>query len=97
VATRIEFQKLLSLIERSGLSDDQLEGLFGVHQTTVWRLRHGRIAKIGKYVEALEAHFADAGEQSDRRMLEDLLALSHHSAEVRTILESLHSLMRETA
>ena len=97
VAERIRLQKFLSLIEELELSDAELEALFQVHQSTVWRLKNGRIHKLDRYLAILGECLNDQSKPREQRLLDDLIALSHHSPEVKKILESLHSLMHERA
>lgn len=85
------------MVEQSGLSDPELEKLFGITQSTLWRAKNGRIAKLGRYISCLQQHVAGAQLDGERVMVEDLLHLSHFSPEVRHILESLHSLMQKNA
>jgi hypothetical protein len=79
------------------MSDHELEQFFGVDQSTVWRLKHGKTQKIQRYIAALERRLGAPDPTSDQEILSDLEALSRHSPEVRRILRSLHSLMRESA
>jgi len=90
-------QRLLSLIDLSGLSDTELEILFGVRQSTVWRLKNGKIRKIDRYVDTLIALPQFSGPVTEERVISDLLTFSQHSNGVRDILHSLHELMRERA
>jgi predicted XRE-type DNA-binding protein len=97
VTTRLEIQKLRGLIDQSGMTDRELERLFGVAQSTVWRLKHGKIQKIQWYIAKLEAAMGVRDRATDEQVVSELDALSRHSPEMRRILRSLHALMQESA
>lgn len=90
-------RRLMSLIHRSELSDRQLEELFEVHQTTVWRLKHGRIAKIEPYIAKLEAHLGGAAGLTTTDIVGDLAMWSEQSDELRKLLRALHAVMHDRA
>lgn len=95
--TRVDHEILLDLIDRSGLDDRSLERLLGVHQTTLWRLRNGRIAKVRRYIEALRAHVVVPPGDTDTALIANLVAVSGRSPALRAMLVALQSFMQEPA
>lgn len=87
----------LSLIDRFVGNDAELAAALGVSRTTVWRLKAGKISKLGKYIAALEMRMDGAKVDSLDRVIEDLATWSRHSAEVRAVLTSLHSVLHKPA
>ncbi len=87
----------LSLVERFGGSEGQLATALGVSRTTVWRLKSGKISKISRYISILEKQMDSAKVDPLDRVLEDLVAWSRHSSEVRAVLTSLHSVLHKSA
>ena len=89
-----QFAEFLS---HAGLSDARLVNLFGVSQSTVSRLRNGKIKKIGKYWVTLQESGALTGgtdEQFAERMAE-LQKAAKSSSALRVLLENLHNFMQE--
>ena len=89
-------RRLLSLIERSKLSDKELEALFGVHQTTVWRLKNGRISKLKSYIDKLEERLSVREYDAINRALDDLAIWSEDSEPLRDALHALHRLCKNS-
>ena len=87
----------LSLVARFEGSDAELAAALGVSRTTVWRLKAGKISKLGKYILVMEKRVDGAQAGSLDRVLEDLATWSRHSAEVRAVLTSLHTVLHEPA
>jgi len=87
----------LSLIDRFEGDDTELAALLGVSRTTVWRLKSGKIFKISKYISALEMQMDGTAADTLDRVIEDLANWSRHSAEVRALLTSLHTVLHEPA
>jgi len=90
-------RRLISLLHRSGLSDRELEEVFGVHQSTVWRLKNGKIDKVQPYIEELEKHLGTGPDGTIEALLDDLLLWSTDSPELCQMLASLHRLMQDSA
>lgn len=98
MASSAEQARLEDLLTRTGLNDRQVGEIIGVSQPTVWRLRNGRIGKVGKHLAALERHLGIGAEiVSDAQMIADLVGYSHRIPALRAALTSLHKLMRENA
>lgn len=95
--SRVDHEVLLSLMDRSGLDERGLTSLLGVHQTTVWRLRGGKIAKVSKYIAILRAHLGEGGAPGDAELAAGLVELSRHSPGLREMLLALHRFMQESA
>lgn len=87
---------LFATIERSGMTDAELATLLKVNQSTISRLRHGKIAKVSKYQRKLDAHFGLGGGDRDND-LSELMATAQSSPALRETLVALHRLMRENA
>jgi hypothetical protein len=97
MSSRIDHEVLLSLMDRSGLDERGLAIVLGVHQTTVWRLRGGKIAKVDKYIDRLRSHLGETGAPGDAELVAGLVALSRHSPGLRELLRALHRFMQESA
>ncbi len=95
--TRVDHEILLGLLDRSGLDDRSLERLLGVHQTTLWRLRNGKIAKVSRYIETLRRHVVVPSRDADTALVENLVAVSGRSPALRAMLLALQSFMQEPA
>ena len=89
--------RLLSLINRFEGGDAELAAALGVNRTTVWRLRSGKIFKINKYIMTLEDRLGEPRIDPITRIIEDLTTWSHHSADVRALLTSLHNVLHDSA
>lgn len=88
--------RLLSAIERSGLTDAQMAALLSVNQSTVSRLKGGLIAKVAKYQEILDAHLDVTGD-ADHDELRELVAMAEQSSELRDALIALARYLRKNA
>ena len=100
MANAIELARFEALVGRSGLGDKALAKLLDVDQSTVWRLRHGKIAKMKNYLDRLEAHLgtSTADEQpSEQSLVSDLVALSQHSPGLKQALVALYNIMHNRA
>ncbi|HYC97029.1 helix-turn-helix domain-containing protein [Brevundimonas sp.] len=92
MATRIDQERVKILLEKSGLNDRQISEHLGTNQSTVWRLRHGKISKIDKYIEPLECLIPGYVAQGNLAELSDL---AEQSPAFRAVLESLMRFMHE--
>ncbi|MBL4767787.1 MAG: hypothetical protein JKY94_08750 [Rhodobacteraceae bacterium] len=77
--------------------DRQLERALGVSRSTVWRLRNGKISKLGKYIIVLEDIVDQRFPKPMDAILDDLRLWSNDSKELQEILTSLHKVLQETA
>lgn len=98
MGSKAEQARLEDLLTRTGLNDRQIGELIGVSQPTAWRLRHGRIAKISRYIDALESHLhVSEADMSDKDLVIDLVGYAERVPAFRQALISLHKVMRESA
>lgn len=90
-------QALLSItIERSGMTEAELAGVLEVSQSTVSRLKNGKIRKIERYQAKLDKRLGRAkSEPGDD--LADLIELAKSSPALREALLAIQRLMRESA
>lgn len=88
--------RLLSAIERSGLTDAQMAALLSVNQSTVSRLKGGLIAKVAKYQKILDAHLDVTGD-ADHDEVRELVAMAEQSSELRDALIALARCLRKNA
>lgn len=97
MGTRIDHDRLALLFSRSTENDAAIAKAIGVNQSTVWRLRKGKIEKVGKYLPMLEAHLGVAvtGNASDEIQL--LTELAHRSPALAEMLTALSRFMQERA
>lgn len=95
--SRIDSLRLGTLLARVKESDAELGRALGVNQSTVWRLRHGRIGKIDKYIPRLEAHLGlqEGATAPDR--LDAILTLAEQSPALADVLVALGRFMQERA
>lgn len=90
-------QALLSIaIVRSGMTEAQLAEVLGVTQSTVSRLKNGKIAKFSSYQRKLDKHFGQ-GSKGRPDDFSELIALAQSSPALREALIALQRLMRENA
>lgn len=90
--------RLNDLLLRTGLNDRQIGDILGVAQSTVWRMRHGKISKLEKYITKLEERLGTGGPHvTDAEMIADLVGYSRQVPALRETLVSLHALMRQNA
>lgn len=92
MATRIDQDRVRSLLEKIGLNDRQLGELIGVDQSTIWRLRNGQTTRVSRYIGRLEA-LVPKGAASDG--FESLEELADQSPAFRAVLEALMHFMHE--
>jgi transcriptional regulator with XRE-family HTH domain len=88
--------RLILAIGRSGMTETKLAEVFGVSQSTVSRLKNGKIAKISVYQQKLDALLGreTEGQPDD---LSELIVLAQSSPALREALIALQRLMRENA
>ncbi|MDR3488256.1 MAG: helix-turn-helix transcriptional regulator [Bradyrhizobium sp.] len=88
--------RLLATIRRSGMTDAELATALGVNQSTISRLKHGRIAKVLKHQKKLDEYLGLRvdGVTDD---LSELIAMSQSSPALREVLVTLQRLMHEDA
>lgn len=88
--------RLSATISRSGMADAELAALLDVNQSTISRLKHGKIAKVSKYQRKLDAYLGlgDKGRDDD---LSELMVTAQSSPALRETLVALQRLMRENA
>lgn len=90
-------QALLSIaIVRSGLTEAQIAGVLGVTQSTVSRLKNGKIAKVSRYQQKLDDYFGHEP-MVHQNEFSELMALAQSSPALREALIALQRLMREYA
>jgi predicted transcriptional regulator len=90
-------QALLSIaIVRSGLTEARIAEVLGVTQSTVSRLKNGRIAKVSSYQEKLDDYLGH-GSKVQQNEFSELMALAQSSPALREALIALQRLMRENA
>lgn len=88
--------RLSTTIMQSGMTDAELAKVLGVNQSTVSRLRHGKVAKVAKYQRKLDQHLSLA--VADRPdPLSELIAMTQYSPALRDALVALRRLMQENA
>lgn len=100
MASPIDQARFDALVEKLGLGDRALGALLGVNQSTAWRLRHGKIAKITSYIATVEARLGIAsanGDASEDVLVSDLAALARHSPGLKQALVALHQIMHNRA
>jgi transcriptional regulator with XRE-family HTH domain len=95
--SRFDREKVKVLIERSGLNDRELGDLIGSAQSTIWRLRNGRIAKVNKYIVKIEGALHLPAVAASASGVEELVELSRQSPALRSLLEGVLQLMQEDA
>lgn len=90
-------QALLSVsIMRSGMTEAQIAGVLGVTQSTVSRLKNGKIAKVSDYQQKLDDYLGhESKAQPDD--LSELMAMAQSSPALREALIALQRFMRENA
>lgn len=88
---------LLGLIDRFDGNDTELARLLAVDRTTVWRLKNGKIRKLDKYVDALSAVVGSSESVTIEMAIGDLALWARRSPDVRTVLMSLHEMLRNSA
>lgn len=97
MASRIDHDRVQMLLSRSHGSDASLAKALGVNQSTISRLRNGRIAKVSKYIPRLEHHLGlqpGATAPTDAWTLAELAKRSPALAEV---IAALGRFMQERA
>ena len=78
------------------MTDADLAKVLGVNQSTVSRLKRGKIAKVFKHQRKLDEHLGlAAADQSDD--FGELISIAQSSPALREALVALHRLMRENA
>lgn len=88
--------RLSTTISRSGLTDAELATVLGVNQSTVSRLKHGRISKVTKHQRKLDEYLGRAA-TGQIGGLSELMAIAESSPALRETLAALYRLMRENA
>jgi hypothetical protein len=97
MASRIDQEHVLTLLKRLALNDREVGELIGVHQTTIWRLRHRKIRKLDKYIDLLEALPGSSTPIEGSLDIDRLAALAEESPALRSLLVSLTRFMQEDA
>ena len=92
MTTRIDQERVKILLEKCGLNDREIGQQIGADQSTVWRLRNGKISKVGRYIEPLERLVPARKTQGD---LAELADLAKQSPALKAVLESLLQFMHE--
>jgi ribosome-binding protein aMBF1 (putative translation factor) len=88
--------RLFVTIGRSGMTDAELAAVLGVNQSTISRLKHGKIAKVGRHQRKLDEYLGlGGGDRTDD--LSELIAMAQSSPALREALVALQRLMRENA
>jgi hypothetical protein len=85
------------LLDRHGGSDRDIAAILNVDPSTVWRLRHKKIAKVSKYIQALSDKIGAPVLGVDRTALEDLVELAEQSPALRALLLALRNFLQEDA
>ena len=88
--------RLLATIRRSGMTNAELAVALGVNQSTISRLRRGKIAKILKYQKKLDEYLEPKAEGVTDD-LSELVAMAQYNAALREVLVTLHRFMHENA
>ena len=89
-----------ALVVRIGLNDRALGTVIGVGQSTVWRMRQGKIYKLSNYIAKMESHLgisADSDRSDDDVLVTDLMLLARHSPELKQALIALRDIMHKKA
>jgi hypothetical protein len=100
MANPLEQARFDALVDQSGLGDRALAAMLGVDQSTAWRLRHGKIAKMSVYTAKLETHLGITGtgeDASEDVLVSDLVALARHSPGLKQALIALRKIMHNHA
>jgi hypothetical protein len=85
------------LLNRHGGSDRDIAAILDVDPSTVWRLRHKKIVKVSRYIQALSDKVGVPVLGVDRAALEDLVELAEQSPALRALLLALHNFLQEYA
>lgn len=88
--------RLILAIERSGMTEAKLAEALGVAQSTVSRLKNGKIAKVSQYQRKLDEMLGDATKGQPSDFLE-LITLARTSPALREALIALQRLMHSVA
>jgi ribosome-binding protein aMBF1 (putative translation factor) len=88
--------RLVATIEQSGMNDAQLAAALGVDQSTVSRLKNGKIAKVSKHQRKLDEYLG-LGTKGRPDELSELMVMAELSPALREALIALQRLMRESA
>lgn len=83
-------------IERSGMTEAELAVVLKVSQSTISRLKNGKIRKIAHYQVKLDEHLGKTAAGSGDDFTE-LIDLAKSSAALREALAAIQRLMRENA
>lgn len=94
MTTQFAVERVKILIEESGLNDRELAERLNVNQSTAWRLRKGKIAKVNKYVSSLEKLASISRPPDD---LDQLTEIARRSPALRGLLISLLHFMQESS
>jgi hypothetical protein len=98
MASFLKQARLNDLLLRTGLNDREIGDVLGFSQSTVWRMRNGKISKLDKHIMALEAHLGISGQgASDAEMIADLVGYSRQVPALRETLIALYALMQKNA
>jgi hypothetical protein len=90
-------QSWLSItIVRSAMTEAQLAKVLGVTQSTVSRLKNGKIAKVSIYQRRLDEYLGD-GSKGQPDDFSELMMLAQWSPALREALRALQRLMQEDA
>lgn len=81
------------MLAASGLKDAALVQILNTSQSTVSRLRHCKIRKVGKYLEALDE--SGVCRPDFDACMRDLARAAVSRPSLKQLLEKLHSLMQE--
>jgi transcriptional regulator with XRE-family HTH domain len=88
--------RLSAAIKRSGMTEAQLAKIFDVSQSTISRLKNGKIAKVSTYLQKLTEFLGPSYSEGDGDFSE-LVALAKSSPALREALLALQRLMHENA
>jgi hypothetical protein len=90
------YRRFLILVRRFEGTGAQLAALIGTSPSMFSRIQGGKVQKIGRYLERLEALLGSKPERfSD--VLDDLGRWSEESPELREMLTTLHRIAQESA
>jgi len=78
------------------MTDAKLASVLGVNQSTVSRLKHGKIAKVARHQRKLDEYLG-LGANDRAEDFSELVAIAQSSPALREALVALQRLMRENA
>lgn len=90
---------LARIMVESGQPDSFFVRLFGVNQSTVWRLRHKQIQKVNRYLAVCQRLGITRDNQRGIDLIETMMALgraAEDSPELRLLLDALHKFVHKS-